>query len=472
MASISRIKVLQETIKRSLKQAAGLLAKTGINIASGRSALLADKWQKYAPTDLDGWQLLFSIQMLLVTPAVSAYFVLTELQQYQALRASFAGPIYSTLMLLLALCSCAYSIVGGVELLRKREWATLQQAARILWVTGPLVTLVLLIGIPWLVFGGLNENQTFGHVSGKFVASLGVAYAWTLYLINSEQMHYCYNAPTTGPIDQGEALNDDAMTSAANSVIGNKVPFYILLLFAVLLFGLLKYHVHAPAAHRQALPKKQDSQSLVVTKNQMVSPVLQEAATLPAINVGDSYLLESIDAAHPANNHKTKRVVSAVTGDGFDLSVVNLKSKTGKARTLTFDKGWNLIATRNADHSGYDYAPALKYYDFPLTPGKTWKQTSIETDNKTGATKKHVITGVVGGWEEISVPAGTFHALKVNLQTELYDPKSQQKTIGTDVSWYAPETKRSVKSDTSLTDARGNVERSSLQLIQYAVAQH
>lgn len=168
----------------------------------------------------------------------------------------------------------------------------------------------------------------------------------------------------------------------------------------------------------------------------------------PPITVGDSYVYESTNPADPESGVSTRRTVTSTKGR-VTLSSLNLDNKRAKPRSLYFDRQWNLIASRSPDKSGRDYSPLLKYYDFPLFPGKTWNQTSTETDLKTGATRIHTISGTVEGWERVSVPAGTFSAIKVHLVTELFDPNTGERIRGTDTSWYVPEVRRSVKSETT-----------------------
>ena len=177
---------------------------------------------------------------------------------------------------------------------------------------------------------------------------------------------------------------------------------------------------------------------------------------IPPIRAGDTYVYESFDPADPGSGLSTRRTVTSTTGGKIVLSSINLDNPGAKARSLHFDREWNLIASRSPNGSGRDYSPALKYYDFPLFPGKTWRQTTTETDIKTGAVRTHTVSGVVKGWETVSVPAGTFHGIRVELQTELYDPSTGERVPGTDISWYVPEVRRSVKSDTT---GRGGSQR-------------
>ena len=58
-------------------------------------------------------------------------------------------------------------------------------------------------------------------------------------------------------------------------------------------------------------------------------------------------------------------------------------------------------------------------YDFPIKPGKTWKVEYV-TEGPDARTKSEKITKnySVLGWVDVKVPAGTFHALKVEMEGE------------------------------------------------------
>jgi len=190
-----------------------------------------------------------------------------------------------------------------------------------------------------------------------------------------------------------------------------------------------------------------------------------EQVGVPSVRVGDSYIYESFDPAKPSSGLTTRRTVTSAAEGKIVLSSLNLDNPRAKARSLRFNREWNLIASRSPDGSGRDYSPPLMYYDFPLFPGKTWRQTTTETDIKTGAVRFHTVSGVVKGWESVSVPAGTFRGIRVDLETELYDPSTGERVSGTDISWYVPEVRRSVKSDTT---GRGGSQRV-IRLLSYDV---
>jgi hypothetical protein len=91
----------------------------------------------------------------------------------------------------------------------------------------------------------------------------------------------------------------------------------------------------------------------------------------------------------------------------------------------------------------------------------------MEKNIKTGAVREHTLSATVGNWEDVSVSAGTFRAIKITTQTELLDRATRQRSTGTDISWYAPNIRRSVKSEVTSQNFQGNQERQLIQMIQY-----
>jgi|GEM_PF-4241281 len=187
----------------------------------------------------------------------------------------------------------------------------------------------------------------------------------------------------------------------------------------------------------------------------------------PTVQKGDAYTYRSSDPNSGTEIITEKTVLSV--GDEIILSTKDLRSRKAKPRTLYFDRGWNLIRTRDADGvGGYDYSPPLKYYDFPLYPGKTWRQTSTETDVKTSRVRTHELTGTVKGWEEMPVGTEKFMALRVDVETTLTNPNRTTENA-TDVSWYVPELRKNIRTEIS-SNKEGRVEKRIIQLISYSKA--
>lgn len=198
-------------------------------------------------------------------------------------------------------------------------------------------------------------------------------------------------------------------------------------------------------------------------------PTATSSVGIPKTQIGDTYVIEYLNSDNPKASYTVERKVIAVSEDNITVAAKNVNSKTAKARTLRFTPEWNLLSSRNPDGSGFDYAPPLKYFAFPLYPGKTWQQTSQETNIKTGAIREHTLSATVEDWEDVSVPAGTFRALKITIHTTLLDHATGQQSTGTDLSWYAPTLRRSVKSDTTSYSSQGQQEKQLIQLMRYDI---
>lgn len=201
-----------------------------------------------------------------------------------------------------------------------------------------------------------------------------------------------------------------------------------------------------------------------VTETEVDSPD-ESVANAPSVTQGDRYIYESIYPNNPKSNNKTERVVAAVTNKKILLYSKNLTSDS--IRQLEYTPEWNFLSSKNKEGAGLTYQPPLKYFKFPLTTGDSWNQDSTETNTKTGKKRKHTIKASVGDWEEVTVPAGTFTAIKVTAQTTVIDLETGKMTVGKDISWYAPDVGRSVKSLLTSTSPDGQQEKQTIQLLEY-----
>ncbi|WP_244084438.1 hypothetical protein [Desulforhabdus sp. TSK] len=194
---------------------------------------------------------------------------------------------------------------------------------------------------------------------------------------------------------------------------------------------------------------------------------VDQIAPIPVHSIDTEYVMESNNLSNPQQSYVAERKITSVEPDRIRVSMRNLNS--GYVRTLEYDHQWNLISSRGAAGEGSDYSPPIKYYDFPLQRGKRWSSVSTERNMKTGELREHRISAEVGGWETVSVPAGTFQAIKVMIDNEVKDLQTGQTTSGTDTSWYAPAVKRSVKSEMTLYNSReGRDDLQTLQLMSYS----
>jgi len=205
-----------------------------------------------------------------------------------------------------------------------------------------------------------------------------------------------------------------------------------------------------------------------MTTAQTPQPVNMAGKTVdaPAIMVGDSYTYESENISNSKLSYVATREVTAIDDNRLTLVTTNVKS--GSKRTSYYDRVWGYLGSGSGNNDGVSFSPALKYLDFPLNVGKKWTAYSTETDKKTGHQRQHTINGTVEGWEKVQVPAGEYDALKIVLKTEVKD--ADNVSPGTDVSWYVPALRRSVKSELSGLDvSTGGVEKRIVRLLSYHI---
>jgi hypothetical protein len=145
--------------------------------------------------------------------------------------------------------------------------------------------------------------------------------------------------------------------------------------------------------------------------------------------------------------------IMQVSGVGSDSFTVRTTQSTtqGSKNTLYVSEGrysrdWGFVS-----HGTYDESTAKVRnnatwstlsgiaFDFPLLPGKRWQHRRVSGSGMTALSfdeEKHVL-----GWETLTVPAGTFEALRIESKTIIGSaggaPVRTMTTINS-VSWYAP----------------------------------
>jgi len=79
--------------------------------------------------------------------------------------------------------------------------------------------------------------------------------------------------------------------------------------------------------------------------------------------------------------------------------------------------------------------------------------------------REHTLNAVVGDWETITVPAGTFKAIKITTNTEVVDTATGEKKSGVDTSWYSPDAKKTVKTVATSKKADGGEDQQEILLV-------
>ncbi len=161
------------------------------------------------------------------------------------------------------------------------------------------------------------------------------------------------------------------------------------------------------------------------------------------------------------NSHVLRQSVTGVSEQGIALR--SEQPGSGESSTTVHDRDWGLLG------SGFnDYRPALAYYAFPLYSGKRWGIDSAVGNFGAGQTGRMKGEGRAVGWESVTVPAGSFFTLRIDLVIETSDPGDPKRRINVREShWYSREVMRPVRveSETVVGDEAPRVE--TVELLSY-----
>jgi hypothetical protein len=165
----------------------------------------------------------------------------------------------------------------------------------------------------------------------------------------------------------------------------------------------------------------------------------------PDIRVGDSWRYQVTDKL----TNLTQAVsieVTTVTADRIQTQ----SSRPGAAgATEVWDRDWNQLKQGETEYT--PYYPVLQ---FPLERGKQWSGKA-QWRISSGLIHHHV-TSQVAAWERVTVPAGTFDAVRIEVRGNFTESQSlayypQQGSIS-NVIWYAPAVGQIIKKELTHRD--------------------
>lgn len=227
-----------------------------------------------------------------------------------------------------------------------------------------------------------------------------------------------------------------------------------------------------------------------------ISAYAQEAPA-PALREGDKWVY-SVKIEKPPNGASTRHwenVVQRVGSSGMVLANKPVDSNMPPNETA-YQNDWSRMVSINGKMTTTN-----KYFDFPLKTGKTW-QVAV-TQEKPNPRLKLLRTTQnykVIGWEDVTVPAGTFKALKIEADGDWYNEfeptnASASATVQTGATgntalattrpsmtptavtgksyrafWYLPDAKREIKSVIETFNSSGGLsERTTSELESFAM---
>lgn len=180
----------------------------------------------------------------------------------------------------------------------------------------------------------------------------------------------------------------------------------------------------------------------------------ETVAVAPVINVGDNWTYQYTDVwKHlPGNLHRLE--VTAVDEAGIQVDVK--RSATGAVIShQRFSADMNPV-----DRGKMHFAPYYARFAFPLAPGKQWTVDATGENAAAGKRWRYQIKGRALGWEKVTVPAGEFDAIKVEV-ISYYHGEEVGSRGGSGQSkemvWFAPTVNNFVKLEYQDTNWQGTI---------------
>ncbi len=194
----------------------------------------------------------------------------------------------------------------------------------------------------------------------------------------------------------------------------------------------------APSASAKPAPPEQVALAAPSTRPAPAFAVGQPVAK-PDIAAGTQWRFQVTDLYSRAKQDVVVEVQSVTENRIYTQG-------TQGASIQVWDRHWNLLRDGNIEYSS-PY-PALQ---FPLTVGKKWSN-EIKYEHMGGNWRQQNTANIVG-WEKVTVPAGIFDVLKIEIRGHWQHDHVRYATSGTltDVMYYAPQTGNFIKREIDRT---------------------
>lgn len=168
----------------------------------------------------------------------------------------------------------------------------------------------------------------------------------------------------------------------------------------------------------------------------------------PRFAVGDHWQHRVIDGFRRAQVATVDSEVVAVNAGEATIRVryVDDRGQYERTQRVLADGGVVVGAAWRQDTR--EFSPPLRELDFPLTQGRTWRQTvsNVHLDSPAREVGQIYNWGRVQGSMSVTVPAGTFDTIQVYRILQLDDEEFwRSRTTLRDQVWYSPQVKAAVR---------------------------
>ncbi len=165
----------------------------------------------------------------------------------------------------------------------------------------------------------------------------------------------------------------------------------------------------------------------------------------PTVKVGDAWMYNKLDGWTRRLEYVSINTVREIGAGG-----ISMESTAPDGRHLAKIRRTSDFNLVRIEAVGFTQT-ALPYYPnfaFPLQIGKTWRRdVELANTSTPGKTVHAQLEGRVVGWETVTVPAGNFLALKIEVKGWYRGESTEGTWTGKieDALWYAPEVRNAVR---------------------------
>ncbi len=191
------------------------------------------------------------------------------------------------------------------------------------------------------------------------------------------------------------------------------------------------------------------------SKLKPVPDAVARALEPPPRQSGDRWIFqrEIRDGEAVTRRNYLTQTVTAADANGYELEA------SDSSIPLRFDREGNLYSMPSPTGTGtLVFDPVDPRFRFPLKPGDSWTANSREMFPQYVKQADNRVT--VLGWESVTVPAGTFQALKVSkVSNKAWSPFPGQSLASKRVThwWYVPALRNFARYEALEVDQRGQV---------------
>ena len=165
----------------------------------------------------------------------------------------------------------------------------------------------------------------------------------------------------------------------------------------------------------------------------------------PAVKVDDAWIYNKINGWNGELEDISVVRVKEVTAQGILLQATALDGSSPALIRRT--AGFNVFSIE-APNLVRTMRPHYPNFSFPLWVGKTWEgKVAFESSDQPAKMVQAELRARVAGYETVTVPAGTFYALKIVIEGAYWAQNLEYNWTGRieDMLWYAPQVRNAVR---------------------------